>query len=127
MRKFEALKNIIPLTPVLTTPNFTKPFVVECDALGFGIGAVLMQEGHPIAFESRKLNKRESLKYTYDKEMLSNIHGIGKWKQYLLGRIFLIRTNHNSIQYLLQQKKLSFEQHKWIEKIATLTWTDCIK
>ena len=56
---FEALKNIMSSTPVLATSNFTKPFVVECDALGFGIGAVLMQEGHPMAFESKKLNKRE--------------------------------------------------------------------
>ena len=57
---FEALENIMSSTPVLATPDFTKPFVVECDASGFRIGAVLMQEGHQIAFESRKLNKRES-------------------------------------------------------------------
>ena len=55
---FEELKNIMSSTPVLTTPDFTKPFVVECDASRFGIGAVLMQESHPIALESQKLNKR---------------------------------------------------------------------
>ena len=104
-------------TPVITTLDFTKPFVVESS--GFRIGAVLMQEGHPIAFESRKLNKRESLKSTYDKEMLAIIHALAKWRHYLLGRKILIRTNHNSLQYLLQQKTLSIEQQKWIEKIAT--------
>ena len=46
-------------TPVLATLDFTKPFIVECDALGFRIRVVLMQEGHSIDFESRKLNKRE--------------------------------------------------------------------
>ena len=107
---FEALKNIMSSTPVLATPDFTKPFVVDCVASGFGIGAILMQEGHPIAFESRKLNKRESLKSMYDKEMLAIIHALTKWRQYLLGSKILIRTNHNSLQYLLLQQTLSTEQ-----------------
>ena len=47
---FEALKNIMSSTPVLATPDFTKPFVVECATSGFEIGTVLMQEGHPISF-----------------------------------------------------------------------------
>ena len=75
---FEALKNIMSSMLVLATPDFTKHFVVECDASGFGIGVILMQ-GHPIAFKSRKLNKRESLKSTYDKEMLAIIHALTKW------------------------------------------------
>ena len=78
-----------------------------------------MQEGHPIAFESRKLNKRESLKSTYDKEMLAIIHALTKWRQYLLGSKILIRTGYNSLQYLLQQQTLLTEQEKWIEKIST--------
>ena len=68
---FEDLKGITSSTSVLATPDFSKPFVIECDALGYGLGAVLMQDEHPIAFESRKLNKREQLKSTYDKEMLA--------------------------------------------------------
>ena len=92
--------------PVLATPNFSKPFIIECDASGFDIGAVLMQEGHPIAFESRKLNKRERLKSTYNKEMLAIMHALAKWRQYLLGSKFSIRTDHNNLQYLLQQKTL---------------------
>ena len=99
-------------TPVLTTPDFTKPFAIECDALVSGLGVVLMQEGHPIAFESRKLNKRESLKSTYDKEMLAIIHALAKWRRYLLGIKILICIDHGNLQYLLQQKTLSTEQQK---------------
>jgi hypothetical protein len=106
-------------TPVLATPNFAKPFVVECDASGIGIGAILMQDGHPIAFESRKLNKKEELKSTYNKEMLAIMHALAKWRQYLLGSKFLIRTDHNSLQYLLRQKILPTEQQKWMEKLST--------
>ena len=76
---FKTLKCMMSSTPVLAKPNFTKPFVVECDTSIFILQAILMQEGHPIAFESRKLNKRESLKSTYDKEMLAIIHALTKW------------------------------------------------
>ena len=51
--------------------------------------------------------------------MLAIIHDLMKWRQYLQGRNFLIRIDHNSLQYLLQQQTLSTEQQKWIEKIAT--------
>ena len=78
---FEALKNIMSSASVLATPYFTKPFVVDCDASGFGKEETLMQEIHPISFKSRNLNKRESLKSTYDKEMLAIIHVLTKWRQ----------------------------------------------
>ena len=77
-----------------------------------------MQDEHPIAFESRKLNKREQLKSTYDKEMLAIMQALAKWRKYLLGSKFMIHTDHNSLQYLLQKKMLSTEQQKWIEKMA---------
>ena len=52
---------------------------------GEGIGAVLMQGGHPIAFESRKLLPHERLYFIYDKEMLAIMHALAKFRQYLVG------------------------------------------
>ena len=67
---FEALKGIMSSMPLLATPDFSKPFVIECDTLGYGLGAILIQDEHSISFENMKLNNREQLKSIYDKEML---------------------------------------------------------
>ena len=60
-RAFDRLKEVMRRCPVLAFPDFTQPFVLECDASGEGIGVVLMQGSHPIDFESRKLLPHERL------------------------------------------------------------------
>ena len=57
-------------TSALALPNYSKEFMVEVDASGFGIGAVLMQDSHPIAYISRTLNKQQQSLSTYEKELL---------------------------------------------------------
>ena len=91
-------------SPVLALPNFTQPFVFECDASGEGIDTVLMQGGHPIAFESRKLLPHERLYSIYDKEMLAIMDALAKFRQYLVGNRFRVRTDHNSLRFFLEQK-----------------------
>jgi len=82
-----------------------------------GIGTVLMQGGHPIAFESRKLLPHERLYSIYDKEMLAIMHALAKFWQYLVGNRFRVRTDHNSLKFFLEQKQLQERQQKWISKI----------
>jgi hypothetical protein len=62
--------------PILTTTNFTKTFVVECDASRNGIGAILMKEGKPIAFESRPIKVKDLHKPIYEKEVISILHAL---------------------------------------------------
>ena len=107
---FNKLKEVMSTCPVLALPDFSQPFVLECDASGVGIGAVLMQGGHPIVFESRKLDESERLYPIYDKEMLAIMHALTKFRQYLVGSRFVVKTDHNSLKYFLDQKDLSERQ-----------------
>ena len=98
------MKVIMSSCPILALPDFSQPFVVECDASGEGLGAVLMQNHHPIAFESRKLKNYERHYSIYDKEMLAILHALTKFRQYLVGSKFKIKLDHNSLKYFLEQE-----------------------
>ena len=61
-------------------PNLTKPFEVHCDASGSCLGAVLLQEGHAIAYESRRLHLKEEILGIYEKDLLIVLHALDSWK-----------------------------------------------
>ncbi|KAJ4960393.1 hypothetical protein NE237_020303 [Protea cynaroides] len=87
---FEDLKGAIMADSVVTLPDHAKPFQVHTDASDYAIGGVLMQEGHPIAYESRKLNDTE-LKYTVQgKKMTAIVHYLCLWRHYLLRSKFIV-------------------------------------
>jgi hypothetical protein len=114
---FQTLKMAMCTTPVLALPDFTKTVVLECDASGKGIGAVLMQEGRPLAFTSKQLSERNLGKSIYEKEMLAIMHVIDLWHHYLLGQRFQIKIDHQSLKYFLEQRISSPEQQKWVTKL----------
>ena len=66
-KAFNEVKQKMTEAPVMCLPNFTKPFEVEYNALGIGIGGVLSQKRHPIAYFSEKLNDAKQKYSTYDK------------------------------------------------------------
>lgn len=112
---FDRLKIAVASEPVLRLPEFEKPFEVHTDASDRAIGGVLVQEGHPVAFESRKLKDAEMRYSTHEKEMTAVIHCLQTWRHYLLGTHFVVRTDNVANTFFKTQKKLSPKQARWQE------------
>ncbi|KAF7812105.1 Transposon Ty3-G Gag-Pol polyprotein [Senna tora] len=114
---FKELKKQMTLTPVLALPNFQQPFVVETDASNTGIGVVLSQNGHPLPYFSKKLTKRLSLSSAYVKELYAITQAVMKWRHYLLGRKFTIKTDHKNLKELMHQVVQTPEQQFYLSKL----------
>jgi len=79
---FQALKQALISAPVLALPNFSQPFAIGTDASTVGIGAVLTQDGHPLAYISRALGPRSRGLSTYE-EYMAVLLAVQQWRQYL--------------------------------------------
>jgi hypothetical protein len=75
-----ALKTALTSAPVLALPNFSQPFEIKTDASDKGIGAVLHQTGHPIAFISKTLGPRHLGLSTYENECLAILMAVEHWR-----------------------------------------------
>ena len=109
--------------PVLSLPDFSKMFVVECDASEIGLGAVLMQEGGPLAYLSQALKGKNLFLSTFEKELLALVLAIQKWRHYMLGHIFKVRTGQQALKHLLEQKIGTLFQQKWITKLLAFDFS----
>jgi hypothetical protein len=108
--------------PVLALPDFTKGFHIETDASAAGIGVVLSQNQHPIAYISKSLGPKAQAMSTYEKECMALILAITKWKSYLQHMPFTIATDHHSLIHLGDQKLLEGMQQKAFIKLLGLQY-----
>ncbi|RVW76388.1 Retrovirus-related Pol polyprotein from transposon 17.6 [Vitis vinifera] len=102
---FEDLKKVVTEELVLALLDHIKVFEVHTDASDFSIEEVLMQDRHPITFESRKLNDTERRYIVKENEMTTIIHCLHTWRHYLLGSHFVVKTDNVATKYFLTQKK----------------------
>ncbi|XP_035546591.1 uncharacterized protein LOC118348639 [Juglans regia] len=121
-KSFSLIKEKLTNAPLLVLPNFAKTFEIECDASGIGIGAVLMQEGRPIAYFSEKLSGAALNYPTYDKEMYALVRALENWQHYLWPKEFVIHTDHESLKHLKGQQRLNKRHAKWVEFIETFPY-----
>ncbi len=118
---FDRLKQLFTSAPILTLPDPELPFVVEVDASGVGVGAVLSQRArgdhklHPCAYFSRRLSPAERNYDIGNRELLAVKLALEEWRQWLEGakHPFLIWTDHRNLTYIREAKRLSSRQARW--------------
>jgi transposase InsO family protein len=114
---FHNLQQALTSALVLQLPDFNREFMVECDASGAGIGAVLHQGGGPIAFFSRQMAPRHSKLAAYERELIGLVQAVRYWRAYLWGRAFTVKTDHYILKYLLDQRLATIPQHQWVSNL----------
>ena len=110
----DKIKELITQAPVLRLPDFSKIYEVACDASNVGIGGVLSQESHPIAFYSEKLDSSKFSYSTYDKELYALVQTLKHWRHYLICKEFILFSDHEALKWLNSQKKVNPRHAKWI-------------
>ena len=124
---FQVLRQALCDSPILATPDFGKPFVLSTDASDVGVGAVLaqIQDGteHPVTYISRKLLKHERNYATVEKEGLAIKWALERLQYYLLGREFLLITDHAPLKWMASNKNNNARITRWFLTLQDFKFT----
>ena len=120
---FEATKTALTSAPLLALPNPEKPFTLICDASVNGMGAVLLQENHPVSYYSRKFSSTEKNYTTGEQELYACHQALREYRCYLKGTTFDLITDHCPLIYLKTQQFLSPKQGRWMEFFSRFEYT----
>jgi hypothetical protein len=116
--RFQTLKHLLSHAPVLKIVDLEVDFLMCTDACKEGLRGVLMQGGSVVCYESRKLNEHEVNYVTHDLELAAIVHALKMWRHYLLGRKFVLMTDHCGLRYLFDQLKLNARQARWMALLS---------
>ena len=98
-KAFEDIKRILSRETLLAYPDFSKPFIIHTDASNTQLGAVISQDGKPIAFYSRKLSDAQKRYTTTEQELLSIVETLKEFRNILLGHEIKVYTDHRNLTY----------------------------
>jgi hypothetical protein len=114
---FQELKKQLRTAPILVMPDMEKSFSIYYGASVQGLGCVLMQDGHVVAYASRQLRKHEAHYLTHDLELATVVHALKIWRHYLMGKRCELYKDHKSLKYIFTQSNLNLRQRRWLELI----------
>jgi hypothetical protein len=114
---FQELKKRLTTAPILTMSDMEKPFSIYCDTSSQGLGCMLMQDGHVVAYASRQLRKHEEKYPTHDLKLAAVVHALKIWRHYIIGKRCEVYSDHKSLKYIFTQSDLNLRQRRWLELI----------
>jgi hypothetical protein len=91
--------------------------MIYYDASTQGLGCVLMQDGHVVAYASRQLRKHEEHYLTHNLELAVVVHALKIWRHYLMGKRCELYTDHKGLKYIFTQSDLNLRQRRWLDLI----------
>lgn len=126
---FDTLKERLTEAEVLAHPNPSKQYILNTDASGFAIAAVLSQEQEdgrtrPVAYYSRKMGTAEANYCIHDKELLAVVMAVDHWRCYLHGSPFPVKilTDHKGLQWLNSKAELTGREARWVERLSDVEY-----
>lgn len=127
-RAFKLLKEVLSDRPVLAMYDPDAHTEVHTDACVNGLAGVLMQRGnenkmHPVSYYSRKTSKEESKYHSYELEALAIVCSLERFRVYLIGMHFVIKTDYNSLKFLVEKRNLNPRIERWFMKLSEFKYT----